>query len=120
MEEHKQPPSLQDLDARLKAVQQRRQPKPASDPVSKGGVSGVGVGIRIAVDLVAGVGVGVGMGVVLDRWLETQPWMLIIFFILGSAAGVMNVVRTANQLDAQAKRAKQDAEAARSEKDAQR
>lgn len=38
--------------------------------------------------------VGVGGGIVLDRWLGTAPWGLIVLFFLGAGAGVLNVYRT--------------------------
>jgi ATP synthase protein I len=31
----------------------------------------------------------------IDRWLKTSPWGLIVFLLLGFAAGVLNVVRAA-------------------------
>ncbi|CAO3443320.1 ATP synthase protein I [Azospirillum largimobile] len=37
--------------------------------------------------------VGVGGGLLLDRWLGTAPWGLIVMFFLGAAAGVLNVYR---------------------------
>ncbi len=57
----------------------------------------MGVGIKVGVDLVAGVGVGAGIGWGLDFWLGTKPWLLVLFFILGFVAGLLNVIRTANQ-----------------------
>jgi ATP synthase protein I len=59
----------------------------------------MGAGFRIAVDLVAGIVVGVGMGWALDYWLGTKPWLLVVFTLFGFAAGVLNVMRTAKQLD---------------------
>jgi ATP synthase protein I len=59
----------------------------------------MGAGFRIAVDLVAGIVVGVGMGWALDYWLGTKPWLLVLFTLFGFAAGVLNVMRTAKQLD---------------------
>ncbi|MGH6952806.1 MAG: AtpZ/AtpI family protein [Alphaproteobacteria bacterium] len=53
---------------------------------------------RIAVELVAGLAVGVAIGWVLDRWLGTGPWLLVLFFFLGAAAGVLNVYRSAKAL----------------------
>jgi ATP synthase protein I len=54
--------------------------------------------------LVAGVLIGAGIGWVLDRWLGISPWGLIVFLLLGFAAGVLNVMRVAgvvppNRLD---------------------
>jgi ATP synthase protein I len=37
--------------------------------------------------------VGVIIGSALDHWLGTWPWLFLVFFILGAAAGVVNVYR---------------------------
>jgi ATP synthase protein I len=55
--------------------------------------SGLARGLRLSTELVAGVLVGAGIGWVLDRWLGISPWGLIVFLLLGFAAGVLNVVR---------------------------
>ena len=60
--------------------------------------STIGVAFRIAVELVAGLAVGVAIGWALDRWLGTGPWLLILFFFLGAAAGILNVYRSAKTL----------------------
>jgi ATP synthase protein I len=52
-------------------------------------------GFRLSTELVAGVLVGAGLGWLLDRWLGTSPWGLIVFLLLGFAAGVLNVMRAA-------------------------
>jgi ATP synthase protein I len=57
--------------------------------------SGMARGIRLSTELVAGVLVGAGIGWLLDRWLGISPWGLIVFLLLGFAAGVLNVVRAA-------------------------
>lgn len=90
--------SMQDLDRRLKAAKKKHEPKRLADDSSRD-MSGVGVGLRIVVDLVAGVAVGVGIGWGLDNWLETKPWFLLLFTILGFCAGMLNVYRTARQLE---------------------
>ena len=48
---------------------------------------------RIGLELVSALVVGVVIGILLDRWLGTKPWLLILFFVLGSAAGLLNVYR---------------------------
>lgn len=58
--------------------------------------SAMGIAFRIATDLVAAVAVGTGIGWALDWWLGTRPWFMLVFFILGAAAGVANVIRVAN------------------------
>ena len=81
---------LEELDTKLRNVNAR-------NPYQRKGArsdEGFGVAIRIGVDIVAALAVGVGIGIVLDNWLNTKPWMLILFFILGSAAGLLNVFRS--------------------------
>jgi ATP synthase protein I len=57
--------------------------------------SGYAKGFRLSSELVAGVVVGAGLGWLIDRWLGVSPWGLIIFLLLGFAAGVLNVMRSA-------------------------
>ena len=52
-------------------------------------------GLRLSSELVAGVLVGAGLGWLIDRWLGISPLGLIVFLLLGFAAGVVNVMRTA-------------------------
>ena len=58
----------------------------------------MGSAFKIGTDLVAAVGVGTIIGFILDSWFDTKPWLIIIFFFLGSAAGMLNVIRTANRM----------------------
>ena len=53
------------------------------------------LGFRLSSELVAGVAVGGLLGWSFDRWLSTSPFGLIVFVLLGFAAGVVNVVRSA-------------------------
>jgi len=48
--------------------------------------------------LVSAVAVGTIIGFILDSWFDTKPWLIIIFFFLGAAAGILNVIRTANRM----------------------
>ena len=41
--------------------------------------------------------IGAGAGYFLDRWLGTSPWLFFLFFVLGLAAGIINVYRTAGK-----------------------
>lgn len=53
----------------------------------------MGIGFRVGVELVSALVVGVGIGLLLDRWLGTKPWLFLLFFVAGAAAGVMNIFR---------------------------
>ena len=58
----------------------------------------MGSAFKLGTELVAAVGVGTIIGFILDSWFGTKPWLIIIFFFLGAAAGMLNVIRTANRM----------------------
>ena len=93
---------LRDLGQRLDRAR-RERPGPAADAAGDGGVdesrSALAIGFRIGLELVVAVFVGVGLGWAFDNWLGTQPWGLIVFLLLGFAAGVVNVFRIALRLE---------------------
>ena len=60
--------------------------------------SNIGQAFKLSTELVAAVLVGTIIGVILDNWFDTKPWLIIIFFFLGTAAGILNVIRTANRM----------------------
>jgi ATP synthase protein I len=92
MSDQSPPPSRRDLDARLREAKAKRPAKKDdTDQPSRG--RGLAFAMRIGVDLVAALIVGVGIGLLLDRWLGTAPWFLLLFFVLGAAAGMLNVYR---------------------------
>ncbi len=82
---------LSQLKARLAAARARDSARTGG----KGGaeMSGVTIAVRVGVEMVGSVAVGVGIGWGLDRWLGTGPWLLVVFFFLGAAAGMLNVYR---------------------------
>jgi ATP synthase protein I len=57
--------------------------------------SGYARGFRLSSELVAGVLVGAGLGWLVDRLLGTSPWGLIVLLLLGFAAGVLSIMRSA-------------------------
>ena len=67
----------------------------ASEDRAAATASGYARGFRLSSELVAGVLVGAGLGWLVDHWFKTTPWGLMIFLLLGFAAGVLNVMRSA-------------------------
>ena len=94
MTERDKPDSLRDLDDRLRRLREREGS--GRDEPNRGGASNsdFGKAMRVGVELVAALLVGGAIGLMLDRWLGTAPWLLVVFFLVGAAAGMLNVYRT--------------------------
>ena len=60
--------------------------------------SNIGVAFKLSTEMVAAVIVGVIIGFILDNWFGTKPWLILIFFFVGVIAGIMNVVRSAKNM----------------------
>ena len=58
----------------------------------------MGSAFRLGTELVAAVAVGTIIGFILDNWFDTKPWFIIAFFFIGVIAGILNVVRVANNM----------------------
>ena len=58
----------------------------------------LGKALKISTELVAAVVVGTTLGFILDNWFDTRPWLTIIFFFMGTAAGILNVIRSAKKM----------------------
>ena len=86
---------LQRLGESLGHVRERDRPADDAGADRAATASGYARGFRLSSELVAGVVVGAGLGWLLDRWLGISPWGLIVFLLLGFAAGVLNVARSA-------------------------
>ena len=97
------PARLAALDHELSVAIARRRKADDKGPPDGGRSEGLGAGMRIAVEMAAAIGIGVAIGVLLDRWLGTTPWLLLLFFVIGFAAAILNVYRTAQELDRKAK-----------------
>lgn len=99
--------SLRKLDRRLRSAQKTRKDRLPEDRTRRPN-SGMGLALRLGVELVTGLAVGGGIGWLLDQWLGTLPWFLLLFFFLGAAAGMMNVFRTAKEIGLAAERDEDD------------
>ena len=86
----------EDFKTRLKIAKSKIKNQVQSENEKKG--SFMGSAFKLGTELVAAVAVGTIIGFILDSWFDTKPWLIIIFFFLGTAAGILNVIRTANRM----------------------
>ncbi len=91
---------LDTLGERLAEVKARGAPPPQPEPKARN--EALGFAMRLGVELVAGVAVGGFIGWALDRWLGTAPFLMVVFLLLGAAAGIVNVIRAATAMQAKA------------------
>ena len=80
------------LGEKVDKAQARRAPVRKTSGNS-GLQQGLALGFRIGIELVTAVIVSVGLGWAIDRWLGTRPWVMLVMFFLGIAAGMLNVYR---------------------------
>jgi F0F1-type ATP synthase assembly protein I len=48
---------------------------------------------NLGLEMLVAVFVGAFGGYLLDRWLHTRPWLLLVGFVLGAAAGYRNIFK---------------------------
>ena len=60
--------------------------------------SNIGQAFKMSTELVSAVVVGTIIGFILDKWFDTKPWLILIFFFVGVIAGIMNVIKSAKKL----------------------
>lgn len=76
--------------------------KSSNTPITnKNKESGAGFGFKISTEIIAALVVGVGIGLIVDKYLGTKPFGLIIFFIFGALAGFLNVYRVMRRIEKQ-------------------
>ena len=87
-----------ELGRKLESLKMQKTPESRK----RDGGAAASQGFKVAVELVVGVCFGGVVGWSLDRYFETSgPWFLIVFVLLGFAAGMLNVIRMAQRLQAQ-------------------
>ncbi len=85
-----------DLKTRLKIAKSKYKNKNQSNNDNK--KSSFGKAFQLSTELVSAVLVATIIGFILDNWFDTKPWLIIIFFFIGVAAGIMNVIRSAKNM----------------------
>ena len=86
----------EDLETRLKIAKSKLKNKKIKNTGEKGVF--LRNAFKLGTELVAAVIVGVIIGFILDNWFGTKPILIIVFFLFGSAAGILNVIKTAKRM----------------------
>ena len=87
---------LRELKDRIETAKSSNTPN-----TKKNKESGAGFGFKISTEIIASLVVGVGIGLIVDKYLGTKPFGLIIFFIFGALAGFLNVYRVMRRIEKQ-------------------
>tara|TARA_Y100000992_G_scaffold133546_1_gene88187 strand:- start:45 stop:320 length:276 start_codon:yes stop_codon:yes gene_type:complete len=86
----------EDLKTRLKIAKTKfKKRNPEEKNYQK---SSFGKAFQLSTELVSAVLVATIIGFILDNWFDTKPWLIIIFFFIGVAAGIINVIRSAKKM----------------------
>ena len=80
------------LEIAKKSIKNMRNNNQGSNAAS------LGKALKISTELVAAVVVGSIIGFILDDWFDTKPLLIICFFFIGVAAGILNVFRSAKKM----------------------
>jgi len=86
---------IKELDSKIKNLSKKTR-KVESESSSS---SSLGIAMKLSSEMVAAVFVASLIGYYLDKWLETEPFFLIILFFLGAITGILNVVRTSKMIN---------------------
>ncbi|RPG99287.1 MAG: hypothetical protein CBC78_003675 [Candidatus Pelagibacter sp. TMED118] len=86
----------EELKTRLKIAKDKVKKKFNQDGEKTS--SNLGQAFKMSTELVSAVAVGTIIGFILDKWFDTKPWLILIFFFVGVIAGIMNVVKSAKKL----------------------
>ncbi len=88
--------NLKEISTRLEIA--KKKIKSIQKGNERSNASSLGKALKISTELVAAVFVGSTIGFLLDSWFDTKPLLTICFFILGVAAGILNVFRSAKRM----------------------
>jgi len=87
---------LKEISTRLKIA--KKNIKKIKKENGSSNATSLGKALKISTELVASVVVGSTIGFLLDNWFDTKPFIMISFFFIGVAAGILNVIRSAKKM----------------------
>jgi len=87
---------IDEFNTRLKIAKEKINENTSNN--NKDNTSQLGRALKLSTEMVASVFVGTIIGFILDNWFDSKPWLTIILFFAGVAAGILNVVRSAKRM----------------------
>jgi len=99
-------PRLESIDDRLDRLDAALQPNKGGNSVESD--PNYRIGSRVLADLIAGVAGGLLFGWLLDRWLGTTPWLMLVFLFLGIIVAFRNIMRLTSNMSGKAQIQKDD------------
>ena len=88
--------NLKEISTRLEIA--KKNIRDFQEDGKRSNASSLGKALKISTELVAAVVVGSTIGFLLDSWFGTKPLLIICFFIMGVAAGILNVFKSAKKM----------------------
>jgi ATP synthase protein I len=88
--------NLKEISTRLEIAKKNINKAQKNDKSSN--AASLGKALKISTELVAAVFVGTTIGFLLDSWFDTKPLLIICFFFMGVAAGILNVFKSAKRM----------------------
>jgi len=87
---------IKEISTRLKIA--KKNIKKTKKENGSSNAASLGKALKISTELVAAVVVGSTIGFLLDNWFDTKPLLIICFFFIGVAAGILNVFKSAKKM----------------------
>ena len=87
---------LKEITTRLEIAKKKIKKRDKKNEGSN--AASLGKALKISTELIAAVVVGSLIGFLLDGWFDTKPVLTICFFIMGVAAGILNVFKSAKKM----------------------
>lgn len=84
---------LEDVGERLRQARGKSGKGGKEPPADTEPPSSRSAAYRLGSELVAGLLAGAVIGWLLDQWLATKPWLMLVCMLLGFVAGVLNAIR---------------------------
>ena len=88
--------NLKEISTRLEIAKKNIKKNQIKDRDTN--AASLGKALKISTELVASVVVGSTIGFLLDNWFDTKPLLTICFFLMGVAAGILNVFKSAKKM----------------------